>query len=359
MIVRRYVPVLKALQGERQALEVLDPALRNRVTPLLEIHPPRWKKIAGKARPQTLEEVLNKVGPKLAQALGHGQAFIDGLYLAPAQRMASGIHPLTHIMEEARRAEVSLVPVTSPERGEAYQAAVREAVRADNRGVCIRLRRTELFADDSEPKLEGLLTALGTTPSAADLILDVEQVQRDDINMLSRSIIGVLATLAHVNEWRSLTLTSGAFPESVSHITVMDAVPRSDWLLWQAITSKGKALARLPSYGDYSIQCTQPATPEETMHMGSANIRYTADDHWLVVRGRGLRQYGFEQYHELARVLTRQHCYMGRTFSWGDNFIFDCAGEVETSGNQTTWRKVGTSHHMAMVLKQLTNPRVP
>jgi Beta protein len=192
-----------------------------------------------------------------------------------------------------------------------------------------------------------------------DLILDVGQVQRDDVNMLSKSIIGVLATLPHVKEWRTLTLTSGAFPESVGYITVMDTVPRADWLLWQSITSKGKALARLPIYGDYSIQCTQPATPEESMHMGSANIRYTADDHWLVLRGRGLRQHGYEQYHELARVLTRQNCYTGRTFSWGDNYIFDCAGEAETTGNQTTWRKVGTSHHMAMVLKQLTSPRVP
>lgn len=358
---RHYVPVLKLLQGERGALQELAPEHRKRVTPLLEIHPPRWKRVVEDkektTRPQTLEEVLNKVGPNLAKALVQGRAFIDGLYLPPAMKMASGEHPLAYVMEEARRAEAQLVPVTGPERAEGYQVAVKAAVAADKLGVCIRLRRAELFDNDLKGKLQRVLEGVGAVPETADLVLDVGQVQADDVNMLSKSIIGVLATLPHVKKWRTITLASGAFPQKISHIDGMEKVPRTDWLLWKSIVSKAEALVRLPVYGDYSVQYTEPATPEATIHMGSANIRYTADDHWLVLRGLGLKQHGYEQYHELANHIRSQECYAGRGFCWGDEYIFNCAGGAETPGSQSTWRKVATSHHIAHVLRQLTTRR--
>jgi hypothetical protein len=355
------VPVLKLLEGERGALQELESAHRKRVTPLLEIHPPRWKRTVEdkkKAkRQQTLEEVLNKVGPNLAKALADGRAFIDGLHLPPAAKMASGQHPLAYAMQEARRAEVQLIPATGPERAPQYQETVKAAVAADKLGVCIRLRQKELFDSEMGGRLQAVLKAVGAVPEVADLVLDVGQIHADDVTALSTSITVVLAKLPHVKKWRTITLASGAFPQKIGHIKVMEKVPRADWLLWQSIVTHAENLVRLPAYGDYSAQCTEPATPEATMHMGSANIRYTAKDHWLVLRGLGLRQHGYEQYHELAKHIMRQECYTGRTFCWGDEYIFNCAGGAERSGSQSTWRKVATSHHIAQVLRQLTTRR--
>jgi hypothetical protein len=36
----------------------------------------------------------------------------------------------------------------------------------------------------------------------------------------------------------------------------------------------------------------------------SANIRYTARENWLVVKGRNVRQYGFDQYFDLCGTLV-------------------------------------------------------
>lgn len=356
-----YVPVFKLMKGEREALAQLDAIQRKRVTPLFEIRPPKPKRSKDKQktiRMETMEEVLNKVGPNLAKALPGCRAFIDGIYLTPAQAMASGEHPLAHVLAEARKAGVVLVPVTGPERSPEYQAVVKAAVAADKRGVCVRLRKNELFKDDLDDMLSSVLRTTGAAPESADLVLDLGQIEPDDVSMLSKSIIGVLGSIDGVKAFRTLTLASGAFPQTVSHIKMPTKVQRADWLLWQAITKKAKSVARLPTYGDYAIQGTLPPTSEAAMHGGSPNIRYTADDHWLVVRGGAFKLHGYDQYVALAQYLKEQECYAGRTFSWGDEYIFGCAGGAETHGSPAVWRKVGTSHHIMQVLKQLTSLHV-
>ena len=57
----------------------------------------------------------------------------------------------------------------------------------------------------------------------------------------------------------------------------------------------------------------------------SASIRYTTRDSWLVIKGRNVRQYGFEQYFDLCRVLANRAEYSGGDFSWADGYIAKCA----------------------------------
>ncbi len=85
----------------------------------------------------------------------------------------------------------------------------------------------------------------------------------------------------------------------------------------------------------------------------SASVRYTHDTYWLVPKGRNLREYGFDQFHGVCRALVQRVEYAGPQFSWGDQYIDDCAAERVGPGNLTTWRKVGTSHHLAFVVRQL------
>jgi hypothetical protein len=87
----------------------------------------------------------------------------------------------------------------------------------------------------------------------------------------------------------------------------------------------------------------------------SASVRYTANGSWLVLKGRNLRDYGYEQFHDVCRELVGMAEYSGRDFSWGDGYIDDCANEIVGTGNLTTWRKVGTSHHIAFVEGQLAS----
>jgi hypothetical protein len=85
----------------------------------------------------------------------------------------------------------------------------------------------------------------------------------------------------------------------------------------------------------------------------SASIRYTTRDAWLILKGRNVRQYGFDQYRELSRELVQRPEYNAAQYSWGDGFIKECADGRSGTGNATTWRKVGTNHHLTLVSRLL------
>ena len=90
----------------------------------------------------------------------------------------------------------------------------------------------------------------------------------------------------------------------------------------------------------------------------SAALRYTLDDGYLIVKGRNTRDHGMEQVRDLCKTLMDSGSYYGKEFSWGDNWIHECAGGAST-GNATSWRKVGLTHHLAVVLRQLASPAAP
>ena len=101
----------------------------------------------------------------------------------------------------------------------------------------------------------------------------------------------------------------------------------------------------------------QPSSNPRTMRM-SASIRYTTTSDWVIVKGRNVRQYGFDQYNELAQVLV------GLVDVWirisaGDRFIARCARGEAGPGNATTWRKVGTNHHLTLVAQQAAATPIP
>ncbi|NOK32607.1 hypothetical protein HMI49_05275 [Corallococcus exercitus] len=356
------MPILKFMMGERDALAQVEAAQRQRVTPLFEIRPPKSKSAKDRRkalRMETMEEVLARTGPHLAKAVPDGRAFIDGIHLTPAQRMASGAPPSptswrrrgSLVSHSFLSQALNVPPSTRPPSG----AAVAE----DKRGVCVRVRKKELFGDDLDEALSSTLRTTGAVRESADLVLDLGPIAPDDVSVLSRSLPGLIDGIDGLKAFRTLTLAAGAFPPSISHIKLPTKLQRADWLVWRSLAGKAKSLMRMPTYGDYAIQGAQPPSSDAAIHSGSPNIRYTADDHWLVVRGFAFKRHGFEQYAALAQYLMEQECYAGHTFSWGDEYIFGCAGGAETPGNQALWRKVGTNHHITKVLKQLTSLHAP
>jgi hypothetical protein len=62
-----------------------------------------------------------------------------------------------------------------------------------------------------------------------------------------------------------------------------------------------------------------------------------------------------EQYQKLCQAVTSSSCYSGAEFSYGDKYIADCAAGEESTGNLTTWRKVGTNHHLAKVVSDISS----
>jgi len=83
-------------------------------------------------------------------------------------------------------------------------------------------------------------------------------------------------------------------------------------------------------------------------------IRYTIDDSWYVAKGKNYRDYGYGQYYELSKKIFNSGFYYGPTFSWGDEYLHQCANGGET-GSLTMWLEVDTNHHIEKVTQDIAS----
>ena len=353
-----YVPILKGREGEYGALQTLALSTRQALTPLIEVPPIPWDFV--EERPaKTVDQHLKKVGQKIDRAWGTGRRlFLDLLWIPDGEHMADGSHPLSHVFESLRTRDVEAVPVVGLLRGDEYLEACRTIVDQDDRGVCVRIQRED-FADfgDVADTVGGILDAVGATAQNSDLIFDLRALPQDGPNLGVNAVIDFVNRLPHLRDWRTFTLAATSFPPNLTGLPASDVscLPRQDWILWTELSRQNRSIPRLPTFGDYAISHPEPAEVDPRVMRPSASIRYTCDAAWLILKARNLRDHGYEQFHEVCRVLVQRPEYCGRQFSWGDQYIDDCAAERVGTGNLTTWRKVGTSHHLAFAVDQVAN----
>jgi hypothetical protein len=155
-----------------------------------------------------------------------------------------------------------------------------------------------------------------------------------------------------------LTLIASSFPRGLSNVKADSTrrLPRGEFNLWQHVVQSNK-LARIPSFGDYGI--VNPADEDfagKTMKP-SAKIRYTIEEDWLIIRGKSLRK-DLNQYHDLSEKLINEKEFLGAGFSWGDDYVSECARKIKFSRQLTQWVAVDTNHHLTFVADQIAKTHV-
>jgi hypothetical protein len=353
-----YVPILKGKAGEYQAIRDLDPGVKDRLTPLVEVPSIPWD--YENDRPgKTVDEHVANVPGNIEKHWGVERTmFVDLLWIPSSEAMATGSHPLSYVFNEARTKGLQLIPVTGLSRDTLYQDAVRETVARDRRGVCIRLESSD-FEEllDIDTTLEGFLNSLGVIPGDTDLIVDFKEISAGQASPLTIAIISIMRSLSDVGTWRSITLAASGFPMNLSNFDAssVTAVPRAEWSIWQSLALRRTKLPRLPTFGDYVISHPDMVEIDPRLMRMSAQLRYTTEADWLIFKGRNVRDYGYEQFNDICRIVAARPEFSGEGFSWADAFIANCGAGYGGPGNATTWRRVGTNHHLTLVTRQIAN----
>jgi hypothetical protein len=355
---RVYMPILKWKRGELEALHQTFPVDRPLVIPLLEV-------LDDTIDEDEEDSASGQGGPygtlltQIQRAWGTDPLFVDLDAVAPALRAAGGLHPLLRLFQGASQLGFLLTPVTGLGRAPAFQQAVAATIAADGRGACIRVNPGDVVAATFAASLRALLATLQCAPGQIDLLLDWEAIAETAGPQTALAIAAVVPNLPSLAAWRSVTFAASSFPNTLSAAGVGRAtITRAEWEAYQLLLNTPPG-GRLLSFGDYGI-----AYPvyESVPYAGAAAIRYTINDDWLIYRGRsvqGPRFGGYAQFHALCQQLVRDPEYRGAAFSWGDGLIDRCAQQQVGTGNLTTWRSVGTNHHIALVARQLASHRAP
>lgn len=357
---RHYMPILKWRMGEWQALEKLSPPVKERTVPLLEIPREKWD-FELEQPAATLDEHL----PKLAKAVQRKWprlCYFDCGLLEPAARMANGQHPVQWFFDQVRgHGHHYSIPVTGLDRDAAYQAATATVIAQDKRGVCIRLIMEDFDRPDFAADLSDLLTTLGVTTANADMVVDYKAGPFTPITSYATTMLNTLNALPLLARWRSLTVAGTAFPKDLPAVIYRPSAvaPRHEWVGYKALCARLPGTVRIPTFGDYAV--VHPS--QELLNMAvldpTAKLKYTIDDAWYIAVGQQVKAHGRAQMQGMCAALLANSHFAGPGFSWGDQYIADCAAGTVSTGGTTTFPQVASNHHITKVVTDVASYHGP
>jgi hypothetical protein len=349
-----YMPILKWKRGEQSALANLFPHDKALVRPILEVLSDALE------FDQPGHDPYVKVVDQIAKTWGVAPAFVDLGALEPDQQAPGGVHPVEYFFDVARNAGLYLIPVTGPYRDTAFQNAVASVAATDHRGAGMRATQDEVFEPTFNADLIAATNAIGLAPGDVDLVLDWQVIGVNQQGATAAAASGIITGLPNLAAWRTITFAASSFPRTLQQIGFgMGTIQRTEWLAWVRVRNN-PGITRPILFGDYTAQ--SPEFDPANRFLGSAAIRYTTTDSWLIVRGRalaGAAYGGFGQFVGLSQQLIAQTVYCGPAFSYGDNYIDQCANGTVGTGSLTTWKTVATNHHITYVVRQLATAVAP
>ena len=354
---RHYVPCVRWKQGEYQAILRLTPQAKERITPLIEVPEVGFDFEKG-TDAKTVDQHLEPFAKRVEQKWGRRACFVDLNLLDPAARMADQTHPVDYVFAGLRERECAAIPVTGLDRDTRYQNAVRRSAQHDRRGVCLRLGLTEAVKTDVRANVERLIQQLGVEPAKTDLGLDLDApASFVPVEGFVALLLKVVKQLPHRDRWRTFTLVGTSFPQTMGGLREgPHTAMRYEWIAYKLLATKlSNDQLRVPTFGDYGISHPDVLRIDMRKAKPSATIRYTVDDAWYILKGKNVRDHGYEQYQGLCSELTSSRHFGGRQMSWADGYIEDCATGNGKTGNLTMWRCVGTNHHIEKVTRDIAS----
>jgi hypothetical protein len=342
---KHHVFIAKLKRGEVWALNQLNLSTKANVTPLFEMWPPNPATATKQAK--TLLQHTTDLMQLLATEWTGLPCYLDTLYLqsngVPSPQAAEAVFSI------ARAAQINAVPVTSPFFLQPFQQVIRNVIGTDGRGVTFRVPSNFFANPQNIPALDGLTTFLGVPRYKVDIVIDLQY--RPDLLAVQQIGAFCLNSLPFVDDWRTVTLASGSFPDSISDQPSGQWLPfdRNDWRGWTGILQqRNAAQARLPSFADYGVRCG--GEPKIVPNSPAPNLRYTREETIWVRRGD--KSNGSMR--AICSDLITRPFFSGAQFSVGDAELATKATTTgPANGSPEQWIQWCTNHHLELTASQI------
>lgn len=372
-----YVPILKAKQGERDAVIHLSERATNQIIPWFDVSQldEKFRIKCDEKREPAIESFLDKTASEIADAwsippifLESRAVFIDLPRWASNAQTENGEHIVSYLRNRLEYLGVSVNPVVRYDIWEdpVYMNAVKSIRLEKGRSFCIRLSMdadtvADIVADPdyvSEHLLD-IINQLAIAPVNTYLLIDFGDISGqkyyiEELIDTAKKAISLAINMGFVQ----IMLAGSSLPSSISAAVKEQnssgLVLRKEMMVWQALRSENPSINII--FADYGVR--NPNLSDEPKSCPNANgkIRYTIDKQYLIVRGvflyKGL--IGFQQYIGLAQSVVDSGYYLGPRFSWGDEILFKHSkSESKGPGSQKSWISYETNHHIETVLMEV------
>lgn len=327
-----YVPILKEKQGEKDALLHLSDYAKEKICPLLEIAP---------------EHFLDPCPSNIENSWQNKPYYLD----FPYEKISEGIDDSVFKDWVIKNTSKYMIPVIHLSYKDTI---IKQIFKIKDTKVAIRFTIDEFFEEDF---IDDLLKIMSTVEiSNVDLIVDSQDINASNYKKQAASVKACLKSIPNINEFNSIIIASGSFPQTLDIEKEQFLTTGKHELDLYTLVKKEFKDSNL-IYSDYSINHWTSFEFIPGMQP-SYNIRYTLKDNYLVFKGKTIKKGGLDiaNIRQCCIDLVASSYFFGPEFSWGDNVIQEISDKTrKTGGNLTTWRAIGTNHHIELIIKQLSN----
>jgi len=351
----QYVPILKWRQGEYQALFRLDESQKDVIIPLLVIPPVEYD-FEEECMKKTVQEHMETFPKRFNSKWGKRKALVDFHDSLEQALMDDGEAVISYTFEELRKYKCNAIPVISLARTENFVSRVKQVIADDQKGVAVRVTLQQLMEGNVNFRLDAIFNYVGASYEDIDLIIDLENPdQFEPYPAFSKAIVGLISKISHIKKFRSFAIIATSLKLSAIKKPGGELI-RHEWNLYKQLSADLKDI-RIPSFGDYAIET--PAFSELDMRQikPSGKIVYAGDNVWYVPKGGAFRGNEAQMKKHCQSIVDSSH-WCGEKYSHGDQRIMDTLTGAEGSGNLSTWKQVGVSHHFVKVVEQLSSYHV-
>lgn len=357
-----YFPVLKAKQGELNALSEWGSDTFPTVAPILEIVP--WERDDGLAGQERSE--VAKVATRVERAWSgkEGLLYLDAAAAEPDPEEGwVGTTPvIAQLLEILWEKGINVAPAIRASAQSDYIAVLRSSISLDETDALIRITAEDL--DDTVTPLRDVVSRVadgaGLSPERTRVMLDFGAISEDAAAAMAARLARFVLPQLDGGSWQSLILASGAFPINLSDVAphTIARIDRHDAALWR--TLRELELREPLDFADYAV--THPVLPTGGAFAAPPQLRYTHGREWIVSKGRRNDRRGHAQFFDIcAGVLDHLgETAAGPSESWGDLRVHQAAAMARGNGtvvvgpgNASTWRAIATSHHITLVARRL------
>lgn len=344
-----YTPIIKGKENDFKAVGKMPRVLAARAFPLVELLAPD--------EASALPEACDRFASQLRKYCPHQRVSVDLHAIPPDATGPGDAKLLEFLFAHLKGVGVNFVPVFGFDHEPELWSRVCRIAHQDGRGLTFRLSREDIETpDDTLDELVDRLQSAGLSAEQVNLLIDL-----GSLNGLNRAEASGLRS--QTQDFVDLALTASPFgllsvvgssmPKDVTEVPKEGhaTVPRIELPLWLELADSLAGISI--AFGDYGIvnpnfSVKAPATN------ANAKIRYTSTREHHIFRGYCLRDgEKYHQYHRLAKRVCDSTVYLGRDFSYGDDYIWRCAQHEASRGNLGTWVEVDMNHHLVFAAAQL------
>lgn len=344
-----YFPLVKWKRAERMAISLLDPTVKSKITPIIEIIPIPRDLDTGE-QTKNLEDHVGSASKTIETAWGKDDLFYLDCEEISADQSSDGHYGPSYMFAQAADSMLEFVPVIGLQR-DAVQ--ISAALNHSRRGICIRLTLDDFEKGTLQSDISLFLETHRLEAAQVDLILDLGSIEDQRLVIVREIARQFVESIPQASMWRTLIMLASAFPRDMGVVSKNDKnhVPRVEWLMWKQLMSRD---GRLPNFGDYGIQHPAGVEDFDPRYMTpSATIRYTSGDNWLLIKGESMKKKGGEQFRQLSGILVQEPDYYGPQHCAGCLGISDCSLGNLPAKSLEVWRRLGTTHHFTVITEQL------